>query len=53
VANTDFEGCENDKGYGDFIFLVICAQPSHIVSLLNRFLQRFQKQNRHLDPEVV
>jgi hypothetical protein len=29
VANTDFEGGENDHGYGDYIFLVIYAQPSH------------------------
>jgi hypothetical protein len=30
VADTDFEGGDNDNGYGDYIFLVIYAQPSHI-----------------------
>jgi hypothetical protein len=25
VANTDFEGGDDDHGYGDYIFLVICA----------------------------
>ena len=30
VANTDFEGGDVDNGYGDCIFLVICAQPSHM-----------------------
>ena len=30
VANTDFEGGDDDHGYGDCIFLVIYAQPSHI-----------------------
>jgi hypothetical protein len=29
VANTGFEGGGNDNGYGDYIFLVIYAQPSH------------------------
>jgi hypothetical protein len=29
VANTDFEGGDDDHGYGDCIFLVIHAQPSH------------------------
>jgi hypothetical protein len=29
VANTDFEGGDNEHGYGDYIFLVIYAQPSH------------------------
>jgi hypothetical protein len=29
VANTDFEGGDDDHGYGDCIFLVIYAQPSH------------------------
>jgi hypothetical protein len=31
VANTDFEGGDDDHGYGDCIFLVIHAQPSHTV----------------------
>jgi hypothetical protein len=31
VANTDFEGGYDDHGYGDCIFLVIYAQPSHKV----------------------
>jgi hypothetical protein len=30
VANTDFEGGENDNGYGDYIFLVKHGQPSHV-----------------------
>jgi hypothetical protein len=30
VAYTDFEGGGDDHGYGDCIFLVIYAQPSHI-----------------------
>jgi hypothetical protein len=30
VANTDFESGDNGHGYGDYIFLVICAQPSHV-----------------------
>jgi hypothetical protein len=29
VANTDFEGGDNDNGYGDYIFLVKHGQPSH------------------------
>jgi hypothetical protein len=29
VANTDFENGDDDHGYGDCIFLVIYAQPSH------------------------
>jgi hypothetical protein len=29
VANTDFEDGDDDHGYGDCIFLVIYAQPSH------------------------
>jgi hypothetical protein len=29
VANTDFEGGDDYHGYGDCIFLVIYAQPSH------------------------
>jgi hypothetical protein len=29
VANADFEGGDDDHGYGDCIFLVIHAQPSH------------------------
>ena len=29
VANTDFEGGGDDHGYGDCMFLVIYAQPSH------------------------
>jgi hypothetical protein len=29
VANTDFEGDDNDNGYGDYIFLVKHGQPSH------------------------
>jgi hypothetical protein len=29
VANADFEGGGDDHGYGDYIFLVIYAQPSH------------------------
>ena len=29
MANTGFEGGDNDSGYGDYIFLVIYAQPSH------------------------
>jgi hypothetical protein len=29
VANTDFEGGDNDSGYGDYIFLVKHGQPSH------------------------
>jgi hypothetical protein len=31
VANTGFEGGDNGHGYGDCIFLVIYAQPSHAV----------------------
>jgi hypothetical protein len=31
--NTDFEGGDGDNGYGDCIFLVIHAQPSHIITL--------------------
>jgi hypothetical protein len=31
VANTDFEGGDDGSGYGDCIFLVIYAQPSHII----------------------
>jgi hypothetical protein len=28
VANADFEGGGDDRGYGDYIFLVLCAtQP--------------------------
>jgi hypothetical protein len=30
VANTDFEDGDDDHGYGDCIFLVIYAQPSHM-----------------------
>ena len=29
VADTDFEGGDDDHGYGDFIFLVIYVQSSH------------------------
>ena len=29
VANTDFEGGDDDHGCGDCIFFVIYAQPSH------------------------
>ena len=29
VANTDFEGGDNDDGCGDYIFLVKHGQPSH------------------------
>jgi hypothetical protein len=29
VANAGFEGGDNGHGYGDYIFLVIYAQPSH------------------------
>jgi hypothetical protein len=29
VANTDFEGGDDDHGHGDYIFLVNDAQPSH------------------------
>jgi hypothetical protein len=29
VANTDFEGGDDDHGCGYCIFLVIYAQPSH------------------------
>jgi hypothetical protein len=29
VANTDFKGGYDGYGYGDCIFLVIYAQPSH------------------------
>jgi hypothetical protein len=29
VANTDFEGGDEDHGHGDCIFWVIYAQPSH------------------------
>ena len=29
MANTDFEGGDNDNGYGDYIFLVKHGQPSH------------------------
>jgi hypothetical protein len=29
VANTDFEGGDDDNGYGDYIFLVKHGQPSH------------------------
>ena len=32
MANADFEGGEDDHGYGDCIFLVIYAQPSHIIT---------------------
>jgi hypothetical protein len=35
VANTDFEGDESDHGYGDCIFLVIYAQPSHTCTRVN------------------
>jgi hypothetical protein len=31
VANTDFEGGDNDNGYGDYIFLVKHGQPSHML----------------------
>jgi hypothetical protein len=31
VDNTDFEGGGDGHGYGDYIFLVIYAQPSHTV----------------------
>jgi hypothetical protein len=34
VANTDFEGGDNDNGYGDYIFLVKHGQPSHIIALV-------------------
>jgi hypothetical protein len=30
VANADFEGGDDDHGYGDCIFWVIYAQPSHM-----------------------
>jgi hypothetical protein len=30
VANTDFEGGYDDHGNGDYFFLVIHAQPSHV-----------------------
>jgi hypothetical protein len=33
-ANTDFEGGDNDNGYGDYIFLVKHGQPSHNFDLL-------------------
>jgi hypothetical protein len=29
VANTDFEGGDNDNGYGDYIFLVKHGQPKN------------------------
>jgi hypothetical protein len=34
VANTYFEGGDNDNGYGDYIFLVKHGQPSHTVQVL-------------------
>jgi hypothetical protein len=30
VADADFEGGDNDNGYGDYIFLVKHGQPSHV-----------------------
>jgi hypothetical protein len=33
VANTDFEGGDNDNGYGDYIFLVKHVLTSLILSL--------------------
>ena len=33
MANTDFEGGDNDDGYGDYIFLVKHGQPSHTVGM--------------------
>jgi hypothetical protein len=29
VPNTEFEGGDDGRGYGDYIFLVKQAQPSH------------------------
>jgi hypothetical protein len=33
VSNTEFEGGDDGHGYGDCIFLVKQAQPSHILSV--------------------
>jgi hypothetical protein len=54
VANTYFEGGDNDNGYGDYIFLVKHGQPSHNGRFTSETaVRRFRKLNRHLDPEVV
>jgi hypothetical protein len=45
VANTDFEGGDDDHGYGDYIFLVIYAQPSHIA--ITVALRAFTVQQRY------
>jgi hypothetical protein len=44
VANTDFEGGDNDNGYGDYIFLVIYAQPSH-AEIPRRLKYNLEKKN--------
>jgi hypothetical protein len=44
VANTDFEGGDNDNGYGDLIFLVKHGQPSHTCIVHNKVL--FEKISR-------
>jgi hypothetical protein len=36
VANADFEGGDDDHGYGDCIFLVIYAQPSHVAAAASK-----------------
>jgi hypothetical protein len=41
VANTDFEGGDDDHGYGDCIFLVIYAQPSHMTSPIVSALKNY------------
>jgi hypothetical protein len=33
VANADFEGGDNDNGYGDYIFLGKHGQPSHTLHI--------------------